>query len=260
MLRIVQNIPSPLAEKVHLWLAQLGEEKLLEVEQQTQAEQLRDFYIRQLERGIDLAVIRYTLRKNGKTALRHKKRKTSGRPHSITMTPPLTAEAEAAFYALEEERGVYHEFGTNMGYYIDHGFDFPPSKREGKRPNNRSSGWNGIFAFTFSASLAGGYGFAMADSVLGIGAATLGKCLRCSVRGEQPARTGSAPILLQKGLSACAASQGLVFSSPVHGTGCGALPPGRVHSPRLAAFPLYTVPRKRCGWAQRVRLEQKGSN
>ncbi len=65
------------------------------------------------------------------------------------MTPPLTAEAEAAFYAMEEERGVYHEFWTNMGYYIDHGFDFPPSKREGKRPNNRSSGWNGIFAFTF---------------------------------------------------------------------------------------------------------------
>jgi hypothetical protein len=28
-------------EKVHLWLAQPGEEKLLEVEQQTQAEQLR---------------------------------------------------------------------------------------------------------------------------------------------------------------------------------------------------------------------------
>jgi DNA-damage-inducible protein D len=47
MLRIVQNIPSPLAEKVRLWLAQVGEEKLQEVEQQTQAEQLRDSYIRQ---------------------------------------------------------------------------------------------------------------------------------------------------------------------------------------------------------------------
>lgn len=47
MLRLVQNIPSPLAEKVRLWLAQVGEEKLQEVEQQTQAEQLRSFYIRQ---------------------------------------------------------------------------------------------------------------------------------------------------------------------------------------------------------------------
>jgi DNA-damage-inducible protein D len=47
MLRIVQNIPSPLAERVRLWLAQVGEEKLQEVEQQTQAEQLREYYIRQ---------------------------------------------------------------------------------------------------------------------------------------------------------------------------------------------------------------------
>ncbi|MBV9232156.1 MAG: hypothetical protein JOZ18_22795, partial [Chloroflexi bacterium] len=47
MLRIVQNIPSPLAEQVRLWLAQVGEEKLQEVEQQTQAEQLRAYYIRQ---------------------------------------------------------------------------------------------------------------------------------------------------------------------------------------------------------------------
>lgn len=61
LLRIVQNIPSPLAEKVYLWLAQLGEEKLLEVEQQTQAEQLRDFYIRQLERGIDLPGVSYVI-------------------------------------------------------------------------------------------------------------------------------------------------------------------------------------------------------
>jgi hypothetical protein len=65
------------------------------------------------------------------------------------MTPPLTAEAAAAFYALEEERGVYDEFWRNMGYYIDHGGDFPPYKRVAKGPNNRASGWNGIFAFTF---------------------------------------------------------------------------------------------------------------
>lgn len=47
MLRLVQNIPSPLAERVRLWLAQVGEEKLQEVEQQTQAEQLRAYYIHQ---------------------------------------------------------------------------------------------------------------------------------------------------------------------------------------------------------------------
>ncbi len=47
MLRIVQNIPSSIAERVRLWLAQVGEEKLQEVEQQTQAEQLRAYYISQ---------------------------------------------------------------------------------------------------------------------------------------------------------------------------------------------------------------------
>ena len=47
MLRLVQNIPSERAEGVRLWLAQVGEEKLQEVEQQTQADQLRDLYIRQ---------------------------------------------------------------------------------------------------------------------------------------------------------------------------------------------------------------------
>ncbi|MBO0780701.1 MAG: hypothetical protein J2P37_17910 [Ktedonobacteraceae bacterium] len=47
MLRLVQAIPSERAERVRLWLAQVGEEKLQEIEQQTQAEQLRDFYIRQ---------------------------------------------------------------------------------------------------------------------------------------------------------------------------------------------------------------------
>jgi hypothetical protein len=47
MLRLVQNIPSERAERVRLWLAQVGEEKLQEIEQRTQAEQLRDVYLRQ---------------------------------------------------------------------------------------------------------------------------------------------------------------------------------------------------------------------
>jgi len=45
MLRIVQSIPSKQAETVRLWLAQVGEEKLQETEQQTQVDQLRNYYI-----------------------------------------------------------------------------------------------------------------------------------------------------------------------------------------------------------------------
>jgi len=66
------------------------------------------------------------------------------------MTPPLTAEAEAAFYVMEEEQGVYDDFWKNMGYYLDHGGDFPPYKQAVKRPNHRASGWHGTFAFTFA--------------------------------------------------------------------------------------------------------------
>lgn len=45
MLRLVQSIPSERAEAVRLWLAQVGEEKLQEMEQQTQVEQLRTYYL-----------------------------------------------------------------------------------------------------------------------------------------------------------------------------------------------------------------------
>jgi len=45
MLRIVQSIPSKQAEVVRLWLAQIGEEKLQETEQQTQVDQLRSYYL-----------------------------------------------------------------------------------------------------------------------------------------------------------------------------------------------------------------------
>lgn len=47
MLRIVQSIPSKQAEVVRGWLAQIGEEKLQEAEQQTQVDQLRSYYLRQ---------------------------------------------------------------------------------------------------------------------------------------------------------------------------------------------------------------------
>ena len=47
MLRIVQSIPSKQAETVRLWLAQVGEEKLQETEQQTQVDQLLTYYMSQ---------------------------------------------------------------------------------------------------------------------------------------------------------------------------------------------------------------------
>lgn len=81
--------------------------------------------------------------------MRRKKRESSHHPDNPTMIPPLTLEAEAAFYVLEEKRGVYDNFWRNMGYYLEHGVDFPPYRREGNRRQNRASGWNGIFAFTF---------------------------------------------------------------------------------------------------------------
>src|SRR6266700_711567 len=40
-------------------------------------------------------------------------------------------------------------------------------------------------------------GFVMVDSDRGSGAATPGRCLRCSVRDWQPPRIGSAPTLLE---------------------------------------------------------------
>src|SRR6266516_2610477 len=46
MLRIVQSIPSKHAEVVRVWLAQIGEEKLHETQQQTQVDQLRIYYLR----------------------------------------------------------------------------------------------------------------------------------------------------------------------------------------------------------------------
>ncbi|MBO0797044.1 MAG: hypothetical protein J2P36_39700, partial [Ktedonobacteraceae bacterium] len=73
-----------------------------------------------------------------------------GATQRIRTSPPLSDESEAAFYAEEEERGVYAKFWQNLGYYIEHGADYPPySSLHGKRTNNRAPGWNGTFAFTF---------------------------------------------------------------------------------------------------------------
>src|SRR5712691_11067614 len=112
----------------------------------------------------------------------------------------------------------------------------------------------------FSASLVGACGFVMADSAQGSNAAAPGRCLRCSIRDWQPARTGSAPTLPQRDLCGYAASPGSVFSAPARGTGCETLMPDREHSPRQEAFPSYNRPRKRCGGEQKECLEQKESN
>jgi hypothetical protein len=85
-------------------------------------------------------------------SLRHKNRRTRKRKTTqiIRTNPPLSAASEAEFYVEEEERGVYDEFWRNMGYYVEHGVDYPPyPSSQGKRPNNRASGWSGTFAFTF---------------------------------------------------------------------------------------------------------------
>jgi len=95
------------------------------------------------------------------------------------------------------------------------------------------------------ACLAEECGFARVDTVRGSGAATPGKCRRCSVRDWQPAKTGSAPTLPQRDLCGYTASPGRVFSSPVRGTGCGVLLLDRVRSSKPGRFPSYNIPRKR---------------
>ena len=90
----------------------------------------------------------------------------------------------------------------------------------------------------FSAFLAAGCGFVMADSVRGSGTAAPGRCRHCSVRGWQSARTGSAPTLPQKGPCGCAASSRRVFSAPALGTRSGDLLPDRECFPRRKSFSL----------------------
>jgi hypothetical protein len=100
----------------------------------------------------------------------------------------------------------------------------------------------------FSAFLAAGCGFARADSDQGSGAATPGRCRRCSVRGWPPFRRRSAPILPQRGLCGCAASPARVFFAPARGTGSRVLQSDGGHSSLQEAFPYHTHPRKRRAW------------
>ena len=85
-----------------------------------------------------------------KSSLAHKKHRLRKSQQEPDNRPPLSLASESTFYLEEEDRGVYDDFWHNMGYYLEHDVDFPPSSStQRKRSNNRSPGWNGIFAFTF---------------------------------------------------------------------------------------------------------------
>ena len=115
--------------------------------------------------------------------------------------------------------------------------------------------------FVFSAFLAGGCGFVRGDSVRGSGAATPGKCRHYSVRGWQPARTGSAPTLLQRGLSEYVASPVRVFSAPARGTGYGDLLLGSGALLVVRKFPAvqYSTEKIRRGSARGVENKRNNS-
>jgi hypothetical protein len=99
----------------------------------------------------------------------------------------------------------------------------------------------------FSAFLAAGCGFARADSDQGSGAATPGRCRRCSVQDWPPSRRRSAPTPPQRGPCGCAAIPARVFSAPARGTRSRVLLVERESSSLQEAFPLYTVRPKRRG-------------
>src|ERR1051326_3518735 len=112
----------------------------------------------------------------------------------------------------------------------------------------------------FSASLVAAYGFVMADSVRENGAATPGKCRRCSVRDWLPTRKRSAPTLLQRDPCVCAASPAPVFSAPSRGTRSRVLLVDREPSALQEAFPLYTALLKRRGEDRKGGMRQKERN
>src|SRR5712692_1757593 len=112
----------------------------------------------------------------------------------------------------------------------------------------------------FSACHAEGCGFVMVDTVRGSGAATPGRCRRCSVPDWPPTRRGSVPTLPQRGPCGYAASPRRVFSAPALGTGYRALLLDRGHSSRQERLLLYIVPQKRRGVVQEGCLERKESN
>ena len=81
---------------------------------------------------------------------RHAKRKTSHEELLLQRIPPDSLEAEACFYQEVEDRGVNSEFWQNLGYWIDHGADFPPYPPASTGPpKNRTRGWTGIFEFSW---------------------------------------------------------------------------------------------------------------
>src|SRR5438105_1360469 len=101
----------------------------------------------------------------------------------------------------------------------------------------------------------------MVDTVRGSGAATPGRCRRCSVPDWPPTRRGSVPTLPQRCPCGYAASPRRVFSAPALGTGYRALLLDRGHSSRQERLLLYIVPQKdaeRCrrdAWNERRAID-----
>ena len=73
--------------------------------------------------------------------------------------------------------------------------------------------------FVFSSCRAGVCEFVTVDSVRGSAAAAPGRCHHYCAQGWQPTTTGSAPTLLQMGLSEYVASPGRVFFAPARDRG-----------------------------------------
>ncbi len=78
-----------------------------------------------------------------------KRKKTRKHSRAISPIPPLSAQAEVAFYADMQER--YRNYRKSLVQDDLDIIDFPPefSFENKKKTNNRAPGWSGMFAFTF---------------------------------------------------------------------------------------------------------------
>lgn len=107
---------------------------------------------------------------------RNKRKRSHQAKKPVNMLPPLSAQAEAAFY-LQRLGELEHDDAALI--------DFPPSFsfEKQRRVNNRAPGWNGVFSFTFAwtteataqvrqdieQSLTRDYGCQMTDGEDGLG-------------------------------------------------------------------------------------------
>ena len=78
-----------------------------------------------------------------------KRKKTRKKSHAISLIPPLSGQAEVAFY--EDVQKQYRNYRQSLGQDAIDVIDLPPefSFEEKKGTNNRNPGWSGVFSFTF---------------------------------------------------------------------------------------------------------------